>query len=72
MVEDRLEWNREIVHNVESILMRLSDPCPEAVHSLEILVSERQVRAAYRLETITRPLCCSVRANRHVDLPTPS
>jgi predicted nucleotidyltransferase len=52
MAEDRLEWNREIVQDVEGVLMQLSVPCPEALHWLEILVSERETRRAYRLETI--------------------
>jgi transcriptional regulator with XRE-family HTH domain/predicted nucleotidyltransferase/energy-coupling factor transporter ATP-binding protein EcfA2 len=52
MAEDRLEWNREIVQDVEGILMQLSIPCPEALHSLEALVSARETRRAYRLETI--------------------
>ena len=52
VAENRLEWNRDTVHEVERCLIELSPPCPEAFHSLRVLVSERQSHTSYRLETI--------------------
>lgn len=52
IADRRMAWNHEIVRDAEDFLMGLSDPCPEALDCLVALVSERQSRTAYRLESI--------------------
>ena len=54
IAENRLEWDCDVVREVENYLMQLPTPCPEALDSLKMLVLERQSRISYRLEAIIR------------------
>jgi len=52
MAEERLDWDRRVVERVEHILMRLEDPCPDALWCLEAIAAARESRQGLRLERV--------------------
>jgi predicted nucleotidyltransferase len=54
MADERLEWDHQVVEKVESILIHLEHPCPDALDSLQSLAAAREIRRGLRLERVLR------------------
>lgn len=54
MVEERLQWDHQVVEKIEGILINLERPCSHALERLGKLATAREVRRGLRLENVLR------------------